>query len=203
MRRAQTVHARRSWPRRRLRVILAIATAAFGVQLAVGVAGADAHWWWPWKWQRSGAAVYIYVWDYSGSAAANAARLDIYYRPHPIYLPTVNYHTDISIYSAYEPSANYCGLAEIINWHWWFGYWIDHAHEHNNTACGDGGPGTWTQGVYCQETAHTLGLDHADVGDCMGLSYFAGSNGRYCFDWTGCNGNWGHESADLYDMYRY
>jgi hypothetical protein len=139
----------------------------------------------------------------------NNALYDIYYNPHPVYTYCVGYHTDISIFQSYQPGAWWCGLANV-----WGTYTnvsgqlhITHGHAQWNTACtsGAGLSGTgYRQGIFCQEIAHVLGLDHSNTSDCMGLSYFSGSSGRYYIGSTGpYRYDWDHQASDLYYMYRY
>lgn len=194
--------------RRRLTVLLSALAVTVAFALAWSVSSASAHSWSGWHWDRGGSYIPIYIWNYAGtSTTADRARADIHARPHPIYLYNTNQHTNISVFDENAPSANYCGLAEIIDWYWSFPwqYHISHAHARYNTACGgNGGTGAnYAQGVYCQEIGHTLGLDHSDTGDCMGLGYFSGSSSRFCFG-ISCN-TWeaSHPARDLYDMYRY
>ncbi|MDQ2983375.1 MAG: hypothetical protein M3R70_05560 [Actinomycetota bacterium] len=167
---------------------------------------ASSHDWSWWHWDRGGSAVQIY-WLNSASLSATAqnAVTDIHRRPHPVYLVNVGYHTDLTVFDTYEPSANYCGLAEIIDWRWWTPWTghILHGHARYNRACNYGtGLNGSAQGVFCQEVAHTLGLDHSNTGDCMGLSYYPGSAGRNCFGTT-CDSSWSHQATDLYYKYRY
>jgi hypothetical protein len=199
------------WPdRARHRIAASVAVAAFltALVLVANPGSASAHSWAGWHWDRGGSYVPVNIWNYAGtSTIAEAARADIHRRPHPVYLLNASYHTDVSVFDAYEPGANYCGLAEIVNWYWsppWQ-YHISHAHARYNTACGGAGGSlpNYAQGVYCQEIGHTLGLDHSDTGDCMGLGYFAGSNGRYCFGVSCTSTTPSHPSDDLYSMYRF
>jgi hypothetical protein len=199
-------HAPRA--RRRLLMIAAVIAAAASFALAAGATKAEAHQWGGWHWDKGGSYVPIYLWNYAGtSSIAERARADIHARPHPVYLYNASSHTNISVFDENAPSANYCGLAEIIDWYWsWpWQYHISHAHARYNAACGgSGGTGpNYAQGVYCQEIGHTLGLDHSDTGDCMGLGYFAGSNGRYCFGITCNTWEYSHQANDLYNMYRF
>jgi hypothetical protein len=194
--------------RHRLAVGVAIVAFLTAAVLVARPSAADAHSWGGWHWDRGGSYVPVNIWNYAGTSnIAEAARADIHARPHPVYLLNANYHTDVSVFDAYEPSANYCGLAEIVDWYWSFPwqYHISHAHARYNTACGGSGGSlpNYAQGVYCQEIGHTLGLDHSDTGDCMGLGYFAGSSGRYCFG-TDCSPSGpSHPKDDLYSMYRF
>lgn len=192
--------------RRRLRHLVVLFAMVFGVQLVLGASPATAHDWSWWHWDRGGSYIPIYIYNYASLyTTADNARKDIYYRPHPLYLYNTTSHTDISVFDTYEPSANYCGLAEIIDWRWWTPWTghILHAHARYNRACGYGtGLNGTAQGVFCQEIAHTLGLDHANTGDCMGLSYYAGSAGRNCFG-TACDSAFSHPAIDLYNKYRF
>lgn len=192
-----------------VRRVFTVTAMVLCLLLVFGISGAAAHNWDGWHWNRGGSNVPIYIWDQTGGCgnggtASNDALYDIYYNPHPIYIYCVNYHTDISMWEANEPGAWFCGLAEV-----WGNYTnvsgelhITHGHARTNTACGTSK--TFKQGVHCQEIAHTLGMDHSNTGDCMGLSYFSGSNGRYYFGSTGPYVyDWDHQSADLYYRYRY
>jgi hypothetical protein len=194
--------------------VTALAALVLGLQLVLGVAGAGAHQWNGWHWNQGGTYVPIYFWDSTGGCgtggrATNDALYDIYWNPHPIYTYCVGYHTQISILQSYQPGAWWCGLAEV----WGFYTSItgqlhtDHAHATWNTACtsGSGLSGKfYQQGIFCQEIAHAIGLDHSNTADCMGLSYFIGSTGRYYFGNTGAYAyDWDHQSSDLYWIYRY
>lgn len=197
----------RSGKPRRWRRLLLVGVAAVGLQLAFAMPASSHDWSW-WHWDKGGSYVPIYYYNYaSGSfnTAAQNAINDIHRRPHPVYLIGVGYHTDVSVFDSYVTPVNWCGLASIESWKWWTPWTghITHAHAQYNRACG-GSTGTngYVQGVYCQEVAHTLGLDHSDTGDCMGLSYFAGSAGRNCFG-SFCDSSWSHQALDLYYKYRY
>jgi hypothetical protein len=195
--------------RRSRRVLSLGALALVGVLvLTLGVVGAGAHQWGSYKWPRHGAAVNMYFWDQTGGCgtsgtATNDALYDIYYNPHPIYIYCTNYHTDISVFTTNEPGAPYCGLAEI----WASGSSITHGHARWNSACtsGSGLNGKlYQQQIFCQEATHTLGQEHSNTGDCMGGSYYAGSNGKYFIGSTGAYlFDWDHVTNDLYNRYRY
>lgn len=200
--------ARRTKPRSTASAVLVVIVMVLGV-LTLGGGNAEAHNWDGWHWNRGNPYVDIYVADWTGgcgngSTASNNALYDIYYNPHPVWIWCVNYHTDVELWEANEPYAPYCGLANV-----WGVYTnvqgelhITHGHARTNTACGTA---TLTkQGTHCQEFGHVLGLDHSNTGDCMGLSYYSGSNGRYYFGNTGPYVyDWDHQSADLYWRYRY
>jgi len=200
--------ARRGRPKRRLRRLFVLAAVALGLVLVLGVVGVGAHQWDSYKWPRAGSAVYMYINDQTGGCGTsgtptNDALYDIYYNPHPIYFSCVGYSTDINVFRTYEPGAPYCGLAQI----WTAGTAITHGTARWNTACQSGsglsGKG-YQQGIYCQEIMHTLGLQHSNTYDCMGLSYYSTSNGRYYVGNTGPYVyDWDHQSSDLYYLYRY
>jgi hypothetical protein len=191
--------------------MLTAAALALTVLPDLGFKQAEAHNWGSWHWDRGGSQINMYIWDQTGGCgnggtATNDALYDIYYNPHPIWVYCVGSHTDISLWEQYEPGAWYCGLAEVWS-PWYGGSHIDHGHARMNTACtsGSGLSGKFfKQGVECQEVTHTLGFDHSDVGDCMGLSYYGGSNGRYYYGVGGpYRYDWDHQSADIYYRYRY
>ena len=203
--------------RRRLRarhlIVLAAFTLAFALLLLTPVAGARlAHNWDGWHWNRGGSAVWIYVQDQTGGCgiggrASNDALYDIYYNPHPIYIGCTGGHSDVSLFQTYEPGAWYCGLAEVWNsWDFWNNH-ISHAHSRWNTACGSGSGLSgklYAQQIFCQEFGHALGLEHSNTYDCMGGSYYSGSNGKYYIGNTGAYVyDWDHVSSDLYYRYRY
>jgi len=205
---------RRGSPKPRVRRLVAVVAVAFGLQLALSVAAAPAHNWDGWHWNKGGSYVPMYIWDQTGGCgtwgnATNNALWDIHNNPHPIYVYCVGYHTDVSLWEANEPGAWFCGLAEVSGVYTSVAgqLHITHGHARTNTACtsGSGLSGTlFKQGVHCQEVMHTFGFDHADTGDCMGLSYFSGSNGRYYVGNTGAYvWDWDHQSADIYWRYRY
>ena len=191
----------------RFRRMFLVAAAVLGLVLVAGAIEAAAHNWSTYRWPRSGSQVKMYFHDETGGCpnsgtATNDALYDIYYNPHPVWTYCTTYHTDISIFRTYEPGAWYCGLAQI----WLSGSSITHGHARWNTACtsGAGLSGkAYAQGIFCQEIMHTLGLDHSNTNDCMGLSYFSGSNGRWYMGNTGAyKYDWDHQSADLYYKYR-
>jgi len=202
----------RGKPRRKLRRLFVLGVVALGIQFALGVTGAGAHRWDGWHWNRGGASVNIYVQDQTGGCgnggtASNDALYDVYWNPHPIYIYCTGGHSDISLFQTYEPGAWYCGLAQVWNsWDFWNNH-ISHGHARWNTACtsGSGLSGKfYAQQIFCQEFVHTLGQEHSNTGDCMGGSYFSGSNGRYYIGNTGAYVyDWDHQSADLYYLYRY
>ena len=190
--------------RRRLAALLSVSAVVATCALAMTASSASAHRWGSWHWNRTGSNIPIYVYNSaSTSATAERARADIHARPHPIYLYNASSHTNISVFDEYVSGANYCGLAQIMSYS--SGYHITHAHARYNRACGgNGGTGpNYAQGVYSQEIGHTLGLDHSNTGDSMGLGYYSGSNGRYCFGLSCNTGSSSHPSNDLYNMYRY
>ena len=103
---------------RRLRARHAVVFAALVLGLLILAPVADAHQWNGWHWNRGGSYVPIYVWDQTGGCpnggtASNDALYDIYYNPHPIYIYCTSDHSDVSLFSTYEPGAWYCGLAEV------------------------------------------------------------------------------------------
>jgi hypothetical protein len=162
--------------------------------LVVGVQAASAHPWAQWHWNRSGSAIYLYTQNTAALySQTNAARLDIQARPHPIYLPAVSYHTNISIMDCYCGNTGWSGLAQMINYSYPI---VTHAHATYNRSYG-----LPVQGIMCQEIAHTFGLDHAATGDCMGLSYFASSNGKNYFGADSNPSGYSHPTQDLNKMY--
>jgi hypothetical protein len=202
---------RRSLGRRpQARQLVVLAAVVLGLLVLAPVA--DAHQWNGWHWNRGGSYIPIYVWDQTGGCpnsgtASNDALYDIYYNPHPLYIYCASDHTDISLFSTYEPGAWYCGLAEVWgSWDFWNNH-ISHAHSRWNTACTSGGGlsgKAYAQQIYCQEFGHALGLEHSNTYDCMGGSYYSGSNGKYFIGNTGAYlYDWDHVSSDLYWMYRY
>lgn len=200
---AQPAPVRNIIDRRLMTVVLSAALAAIVLTFALGASSASAHQWGSWHWNKGGSYIPLYTYNYaSTSATAERARADIHARPHPIWLNTASQHTNISIFDDNVAGASYCGLAEIINY---TGSHITHAHARYNRACG-GNSGTgpnYAQGVYSQEIGHTLGLDHSNTGDSMGLGYYSGSNGRYCFGISCNTSEYSHPSGDLTSMYRY
>ena len=193
--------AGRLFGRRVLLLPLVVAVAVVSGLLIAGTA--SAHQWSCWHWHRGGSAVYIYSYNQTSTYwPSEYARRDIHYRPHPVYLTPVGYHTDQSFLDGYFGATGWVGLAQIMNYS---GCHILHAHATLNRSYGYSSAAS--QGVQCQEIAHTLGLQHNSLGDCMGLGYYASSNGRYCFGTTGstpnCDYSNSHEAQDLYNMYRY
>lgn len=207
----------RGGPQRTIPRLLLLAALVFGVALAVGTVAADAHNWDGWHWNRGGSSVALYINDETGGCtrggtATNDAIYDIYYNPHPLYLYCVGYHTDISVFQAYNPGAWYCGLANVSGVYTNVSgqLHITHAHAQWNTACSSGGGlsgKAYAQAIFCQEIGHALGLDHSNTNDCMGFSYpglcpgctgrwHIGNTGGYVYDWD-------HQSSDLYYRYRY
>ncbi|MCA1844452.1 MAG: hypothetical protein LC792_14935 [Actinobacteria bacterium] len=171
------------------------------VATVVGVTGmllanggvASAHQWGQWHWHRGGPA-YLYVWNgMADTTIGEAARRDIHNRPHPVYLFTSSQHTDISLLSG-NFGATWGGLAEMIDYSYPH---VTHAHATLNTYY------YWSaidaEGVMCQELAHTLGLDHAATGDCMGKGYFSGSTNFFGADSN--TGGYSHPTGDLKNMY--
>ena len=204
---------RGSSPKRRARRLVAVVALTLGLQLILGVAVATSHNWDGWHWNK-GSYVPMYIWDQTGGCgtggnATNDALYDIYYNPHPIYIYCVNYHTDVSVWEAYEPGAWFCGLAEVSGVYTNVSgqLHITHGHARTNTACTSGGGlsgKAYKQQIHCQEVMHTFGFDHSNTGDCMGGSYFSGSNGRYYVGSTGAYlYDWDHQSADIFWRYYY
>lgn len=180
----------------RRRKALAFLALAFTPVMA-GSSVAGAHQWGQWHWHRGGGAVYIYVWNGCESAwvsMCEAARYDIHKRPHPVYLSTVDTHTDISMLSGNFGATGWVGLAEMINYTYPH---VTHAHATFNTYYGYSGLNA--QGVMCQEIAHTLGLDHAATGDCMAKGYYSGATNYFGAD-SSASGT-SHPTGDLKNMY--
>lgn len=185
-------------------LVLVFTLAVTAATLFVAPKSAEAHNWGNYHWDRSGSKVSIYVWDQTGGCgtggnATNDSLYDVYYNPHPLWIYCVGDHTDISMWETNRTDVWWCGLATI--WAYSNGH-ITHGHAQTNLACGTAK--NTKQGTHCQEFVHTLGMDHSDTGDCMGLSYFSGSNGRYYIGSTGAYVyDWDHQSVDLYYKYRY
>lgn len=190
---------------------LAVVLAVIAV-MTVGTGTASAHFW-DNHWHRGGSAVNMYIWDQTGGCgtagtATNDALYDIHYNPHPIYIKCVGDHTDVSVFEDNHSTAypnDHCGLAEHefdSNGH------FTHSHAHYNRACSNnfGMSGkTVAQAIHCQEVLHALGrFQHSDTGDCMGVSYFSGSNGKFFMGNTGAYvSDWDHVTGDLYNRYRF
>lgn len=163
-------------------------------------------------WHRGGANVTMNIWDQTGGCgtagtATNDALWDIHNNPHPIYINCVGQHSDISVFQDNHSTAypnDHCGLAEHdfdSNGH------FTHSHAHWNAACSSVSGLTGkaaAQGIFCQEVLHSMGrFQHTDVGDCMGLTYFSGSNGKYFSGNTGAYvSDWDHTTSDIYNRYR-
>ncbi len=77
-------------------------------------------------------------------------------------LPSVNYHTEISVFDGWYGDTGWAGKAELIETsnpcH------IVHGHAKYNTYYS--GSSEYKQG-------HLFGLDHINTGDCMGLGYYS------------------------------
>jgi hypothetical protein len=123
----------------------------------------------------------------ANSSIGEAARRDIHSRPHPVYLFTSSSHTDISLLDGNMGNTGWVGLAEMIDYSYPH---VTHAHATLNTYYGYDAINA--QGVMCQELAHTLGLQHAATGDCMGKGYY-----------NSVNVYGSHNNTDFYNMYRY
>src|SRR5438046_2036382 len=99
------------WSAASLRLKLLLGAALVLCSMTLGVQAANAHPWYPYHWNRSGSAVYIYTYNTASLySPINAARLDIQARPHPVYLPAVSYHTDVSILDCYCGATGWGGL---------------------------------------------------------------------------------------------
>jgi hypothetical protein len=142
---------------------------------------ASAHNWGSYHWDRSGSYVPIYDYNYSSGANwqwAENARANMWNTIAPLYIyQSCCSHTDLSVFDWNAGNTGWIGLAQLMNLDWDWGCWcydhISHGHAQLNTYYGWTGVGV--QGVYCQEIFHTLGFDHDNQGDCMGLGYYAGS----------------------------
>jgi len=141
-----------------------------------------AHNWGSYHWNRSGSYVPIYDYNYSSATnwqRAENARLDMWYKIYPLYIYQANSHTDLSVFDGNSGNTGWVGLAtlESLDFDWGCFCWdlISHGHAQFNTYYQAYYSALSVQGVYCQEIFHTLGFDHDNYGDCMGLGYYAGS----------------------------
>ncbi|HEY3107980.1 MAG TPA: hypothetical protein VGL23_04465 [Chloroflexota bacterium] len=172
--------------------------------LVANIGVASAHQWcsgWPsgcFHWDKGGSMIVIQNFIYgSTTTQAEWARQDGWNKIGILYNYSVPYHTDVSVFDGNFGPTGWWGLAslESVDWDWGcFCYdHISHGHARFNTYYGGTtGYGGDIQGVYCQEIAHTWGLQHSDTGDCMGKGYF-----------NNLNFYGPHNNADFYGMYRF
>ena len=183
--------------------LLLVGVVTTGLLLAnIGVA--SAHQWcsgWPsgcYHWDKSGSMIVIRNYIYGGTQTqAEWARQDGWNKIGILYNYRVNYHTDVSVFDGNWGSTGWWGLASLedVDFDWNCVCWdhIAHGHARFNTYYGGtSGSGGDIQGVYCQEIAHTWGLQHSDTGDCMGKGYY-----------NSVNVYGSHNNNDFYSMYRY
>ena len=193
-----TPTGRTSRRRRGVVAVLAIACAS----IFAGGDIAQAHQWSNYHWRRGGSSVYIYVYNQCGAAynICEAARKDIHYRPHPVYLVNASSHTDISLLAGNYGATGWYGLAEI----WWNSTYgaphIGHGHATLNTYYPQSGTAA-QQGTMCQEIGHTLGLTHGTSADCMAKSYYSPSSFYFGTASWDAGGGTTHSSGDLKNMY--
>jgi len=162
---------------------------------------AGEHWhYYPSKVMIAGDAVgpaWMAMWDISYKTD-----LDLTYTP--------TYPADITVYNANYGPTYWVGLAYAasIGWQWHCFWWCDLRHAvallNDNYFTyeqrQDQSVNSAARGVFCQEIAHTLKLDHHPNGDCMSKSYFYPC--RYLFYGPKeCNVLGPHSIADLNGWY--
>jgi hypothetical protein len=166
---------------------------AVAICFALGLAApenASAHWWGNWHWNRSGSAFGIGIQNSCAySAECDAAISDINRNLAPVWLVRRGYHTSISVYDGYFGKTGWGGLAQLTSVS---GSHIVHAHSMFNRSYPPSSR-LYVQGVQCQEIGHTIGLDHSNTSDCMGLGYY--SYNRFYMG--------PHNSSDIWNFYRY
>jgi hypothetical protein len=181
---------------RKLR-FLAAALAALAL-LTANIGAASAHQWGSWHWDKTGPQIVIQEYIYgTNQDEAEFSRQDGWNKISILYNYRVNYHTDVSVFGGNFGATGWWGLASIedSDWSWGCFGWCHIAHAHaryNSYYGGTTGYGGDVQGVFCQEVAHTWGLDHSNTGDCMGKGYYNNEN------FYGP-----HNNADFYNMYRF
>ena len=166
--------------------------------LAANIGVASAHQWGSYHWDKGGSMIVIQDYIYGGTTTqAEWARQDGWNKIGILYNYSVNYHTDVSVFDGNFGATGWWGLASLedVDFDWNCACWdhIAHGHARFNTYYGGtSGSGGDIQGVYCQEIAHTWGLQHSDTGDCMGKGYY-----------NSVNVYGSHNNNDFYSMYRY
>jgi hypothetical protein len=198
-------------PKPRLRHLVIVALILLGSALSADVRiggvetlpSASAHRWGCWHWHVGGPAVYIGI---SNTAVnywpAEYARRDIEARAHPVYLTSVNYHTNISVFDDYYGATGWSAIANVWPVSAAEPCHIGHAHARYNRSFTNFN----IQGLFCQEIGHDLGLEHSNVGECMGYTYYPGYNvnpNALCFGTSCSTSSPSHSTVDLYNMYRY
>ncbi len=167
-----------------------IGPLAIGLLLTVNVVMAtvaSAHQWGNYHWNRSGSSVTIRANNTAQYRTEASRAINDWSNNTILDIPQVDYHTDISVFDGNYGDTGWGGLAEITTTS---GNHITHGHARLNYYYA--ASSTFKQGIFCHEVGHTVGLDHADDGGCMGLGYYSGST------YTTVQHNW----DDIYRMYR-
>jgi hypothetical protein len=144
------------------------------------------HNWGSWHWNRYGSSVTIYIYNYATYRTEANRAINDWSNNTILYLPQVNYHTDISNFDGNYGNTGWGGLAEIVNYS---GSHITHGHSRLNYFYSYSS--TQKQGIFCQEVGHLFGLGHSNDG-CMGMGYY--NNLYYTVQ---------HNWNDIYNKYRY
>lgn len=165
------------------RLLLAVGAV---IAALVGASAASAHKWGNWHWNRYGSSVTIQAYNTATYRAEASAAINDWSANTILYVPQVNYHTDLSVFDGNYGPTGWGGLAEIINYS---GSHITHGHARLNYYYSYSS--NMKRGIQCQEVGHLFGLDHSNDG-CMGLGYYNSLYYTVAHNWN-----------DIYSMYRY
>ena len=133
------------------------------VSLVVAAAPVAAHQWGCWKQPNTT----VVTRNNGGLSNLAALAINEWDNETCLSIPTVSYHTEVSVYDGYYGSTGWAGLASIQNYS---GCNILHCHAQVNRSYSYSNNGY--RGIYCQEIGHCFGLDHSNDGGCMGGGYY-------------------------------
>lgn len=109
----------------------------------------------------------VYVRNAAALSSQAQAALNEWNAETCLYVPTVSYHTEVSVFDGYYGSTGWGGIASVESNS---GCNITHCHARVNRSYSYSSNGY--RGIFCQEVGHCFGLDHSNDGGCMGGGYY-------------------------------